>query len=754
MAASRRYTDRRDGGFYKCEECSKWFNRMASYEAHIRMHAADELDIYDVVFNYSGKMTPSGPNRRETKSRTSANLAKSPTSTSPPPGTEPPPQRSSTTSVSDSNSTLGVVPLDDPDQQDVTPTPATPTVSTSVADNDSSPRRASKPQVVTLPVTLQPTSKVTSKTLPATLHSTLKVRSENSVAINESPSAGSSVLPANPSVITITSESESETESLLVKVPLRICSAGVMGKPVINLSQKNCLVDWPKSISKASELLQESALSQSEVLGGVVHPLQKSSQKFQQTPVRVELNGSKYKSVIHPNPPPKKVARVIRLDTTITVPETSELRRRLSNASAVKPEGPPLKQRRRVTTTTRFQCSVCRRLLANNSSLKRHNLLHTGERPFKCSTCNRTFVQQHHCQKHELTHFEIRQQGGGSVSSSVSSSSENEVKVHKCSVCNMQFAGIRSLKHHLSIHDTSRPFRCDVCGMRFLKKIHHAYHMQTHSERKYICRYCNKKFNRQEHLDRHMLLHFHNDSYTNTVTGQVKYMCKYCPKICRSLSGLTRHRNVHMSAKQEQKFSSIRDGEVFPLGMEMESDSMEENLGITDTETEGELADVSSEGTGAEESAEEFVRPELSEKSNLFGEMHGLGDSEESDCEMGPLQLDSEDDSSDDDDAGRQFIQCGSEKGRSEGYSSGTSYVGIPYRNPHNHRKGNGGIPKYKCEWCGRMFLRRSYLREHYILHKQVPHQCNICGKVFMTLRYLKRHLACTHNRCETVSHS
>lgn len=86
----------RDVGFYKCEECSKSFNRMASYEAHIRMHAEDELDILDVVFNYSGKMhenvTAASTDRRETRSKTARSSKKSTTITK-----SSPPQRESPT---------------------------------------------------------------------------------------------------------------------------------------------------------------------------------------------------------------------------------------------------------------------------------------------------------------------------------------------------------------------------------------------------------------------------------------------------------------------------------------------------------------------------------------------------------------------------------------------------------------------------------------------------------------------------------
>ena len=79
MAAvtSKSALDGRDGGFYKCEECCKAFNRMASYEAHIRMHAQNEEDLLDLVFSYSGKMHESfSAERRATRSRAPARRAR------------------------------------------------------------------------------------------------------------------------------------------------------------------------------------------------------------------------------------------------------------------------------------------------------------------------------------------------------------------------------------------------------------------------------------------------------------------------------------------------------------------------------------------------------------------------------------------------------------------------------------------------------------------------------------------------------
>ncbi|XP_037115730.1 zinc finger protein 544-like isoform X2 [Syngnathus acus] len=79
------------------------------------------------------------------------------------------------------------------------------------------------------------------------------------------------------------------------------------------------------------------------------------------------------------------------------------------------------------------QCSQCGKCCANNSVLKQHMKMHTGEKPFSCSVCGQTFSQRGH------------------------------------------------LKTHTRVHTGEKPFSCSVCGQNFRQRVSLIKHTVAHT---------------------------------------------------------------------------------------------------------------------------------------------------------------------------------------------------------------------------------------------------------------------------------
>ncbi|XP_077564405.1 uncharacterized protein LOC144179852 [Haemaphysalis longicornis] len=108
-----------------------------------------------------------------------------------------------------------------------------------------------------------------------------------------------------------------------------------------------------------------------------------------------------------------------------------------------------------------LRCQQCSFVTPYLCHLKRHQRIHTGERPHQCSRCSKAFVQKAHLVDHVRIHTGERP--------------------YQCHLCPSAFSHRNTLVNHVRHHTGEKLFRCGFCPETFIRATEQKKHEKAHS---------------------------------------------------------------------------------------------------------------------------------------------------------------------------------------------------------------------------------------------------------------------------------
>uniref|UniRef100_A0A674NJH3 C2H2-type domain-containing protein n=1 Tax=Takifugu rubripes TaxID=31033 RepID=A0A674NJH3_TAKRU len=117
---------------------------------------------------------------------------------------------------------------------------------------------------------------------------------------------------------------------------------------------------------------------------------------------------------------------------------------------------------------SKYLCSYCPRVFTNNSQLRVHTYLHTGERPYSCNYCGDKFIRRDYLQRHFLKCTKKEQHNKVPCDTCNGFFTSDQLETHKISCISNPTPKSSAVSLQPSPGSPPKGFPCAYCSFRFL----------------------------------------------------------------------------------------------------------------------------------------------------------------------------------------------------------------------------------------------------------------------------------------------
>ncbi|XP_062857582.1 zinc finger protein 770 [Trichomycterus rosablanca] len=175
-------------------------------------------------------------------------------------------------------------------------------------------------------------------------------------------------------------------------------------------------------------------------------------------------------------------------------------------------------------TSLNYKCPTCLKCFSAPSKLRRHCLIHTGQRPFQCSICGRAFRQPSHLKSHYSVHTGAKKKNSFLHLPGANRTSKARLKrLVNNSLAQKFHRSVKQNLQKLKMTRSSPGTRVTVDSRASEVALRTRLNRNSNRIQGYVCTVCLKGFNAPSKLMRHALIH----------TGQRPFRCPVC---CRGFN--------------------------------------------------------------------------------------------------------------------------------------------------------------------------------------------------------------------------